>query len=190
MGLFTIMSGGGQLNSYLPSCSPRWVLFLKELSPFDGLSSDAQILVLMYLVRLTRNACWVKLLGFLNMIGVFWGRAYHRFFIRSVSSHLWCCTLIQCAGTLEPRIHWCVARTKVIPILILTYPHVREYSCWHFVARCMDILFRVSSTPTLINLSTDTKKGKNCWCCWRKSSRYIFFDFSASWRHVSGMFVM
>ena len=25
-----------------------------------------------------------------------------------------------------PRMHWCVARTKVMTILLLTYPHVRE----------------------------------------------------------------
>ena len=44
-----------------------------------------------------------------------------------VTSSLWGrCTLIQCAGTLDPRIQWCVARTKVITILLLTYPHIVE----------------------------------------------------------------
>ena len=42
------------------------------------------------------------------------------------SSHCGLCTLILCAGTCDPRIHRCVARTKVIAILILMYPHVFE----------------------------------------------------------------
>ena len=44
----------------------------------------------------------------------------------ALSSHCGLCTLILCAGTLDPRIHWWVARTKVMVILLLTYPHVFE----------------------------------------------------------------
>ena len=35
-------------------------------------------------------------------------------------------TLILCAGTLDPRMHQCVACTKVVATLLLTYPHVLE----------------------------------------------------------------
>ena len=36
------------------------------------------------------------------------------------------CTLILCTGTLDPHMHRCVARTKVMVILLLTYPHALE----------------------------------------------------------------
>ena len=36
------------------------------------------------------------------------------------------CTLILCTGILDPLMHRCVARIKVIEILLLTYPHVFE----------------------------------------------------------------
>ena len=42
------------------------------------------------------------------------------------SSHCGLCTLIFCAGTSDPLMHQCVARTKVIVILLLSYPHVFE----------------------------------------------------------------
>ena len=54
-------------------------------------------------------------------------------------------TLIQCTGTLDPRMHRCVERTRVIDILILMYLHVLEYGCCHLVASWMDILFREAS---------------------------------------------
>ena len=41
-------------------------------------------------------------------------------------SHCSLCTLILCAGTRDPLMHRCVARTEVISILLLTYPHVFE----------------------------------------------------------------
>ena len=40
------------------------------------------------------------------------------------SSHCGLCTLILCAGTCDPLMHRCVARTKVIAILLFTYPNV------------------------------------------------------------------
>ena len=42
-----------------------------------------------------------------------------------------------------------VARTNVIAILLLMYPHVLEYDCFHLVDRRLAILFRVAvaSTP-------------------------------------------
>ena len=43
--------------------------------------------------------------------------------------------LILCAGTLDPRMHRCVARTKVMTFALLTYPHVLEYGCRQFVSR-------------------------------------------------------
>ena len=42
------------------------------------------------------------------------------------SSHCGLCTLILCAGNIYPRIHRCVARTKVMAILLLKYSHVFE----------------------------------------------------------------
>ena len=42
------------------------------------------------------------------------------------SSHCGLCTLILCVGTRDPLIHRCVACTKVILILLLTYPQVLE----------------------------------------------------------------
>ena len=44
----------------------------------------------------------------------------------ALSSHCGLCTLILCADTLDPRIHWYVARTEVMAILLLTYPRVFE----------------------------------------------------------------
>ena len=56
----------------------------------------------------------------------FYRRTYLNRLILALSSHYGRCTLILCAGTLDPRMHWCVACTKVITILLLTYPHVLE----------------------------------------------------------------
>ena len=105
------------------------------------------------------------------------------------SSHCGLCTLILCAGTHDPLIHRCVARTKVIAILILTYPHVFEWGCFHFDARQLAILFGVDVASTPRSPSTEATKGEKCRRCWRQSSRYIFFLLlSASSRHLSGDF--
>ena len=69
--------------------------------------------------------------------------------------------------------HQCVTHTKVIAILLLMYPHVLEYGCYHFVARQLAVLFKAVSTSTPSNPSTETMKGENCWHLWRKASRYI-----------------
>ena len=50
--------------------------------------------------------------------------AYLNRFSPAPSSHCGLCTLIWCAGTRDPRIQRWVACTKVISILLLTYPHV------------------------------------------------------------------
>ena len=50
-------------------------------------------------------------------------RAYLKRLSPAPSSHCGRWMLILCAGTLDPRMHRCVARTKVMAILILTYPH-------------------------------------------------------------------
>ena len=52
--------------------------------------------------------------------------AYLKRLIPAPSFHWGRCTLIQCAGTRGPRMQRWVARTKVIVVLILTYPHVFE----------------------------------------------------------------
>ena len=67
------------------------------------------------------------------------------------SSHWGRCTLIRCAGTRNPVMQRWVARTKVIAILLLTYPHVLEYDCFHLVVMRLANLFRVAlaSTPAV-----------------------------------------
>ena len=95
--------------------------------------------------------------------------------------------LILCAGTLYPHMNWCVDSTKVMTVLLLTYPHVLEKGCSQFFARRLAILFRVvvASTPSIP--STEATKGEKCQRCWRKASSYIFFLLlSASSRHLSG----
>ena len=62
--------------------------------------------------------------------------------------------MIPCAGTLDPRMQRWVARTKVIKILLLTYPHVFEYGCFHLVARRLDNLFKVAIAYTPNSPST------------------------------------
>ena len=52
--------------------------------------------------------------------------AYLNRFSPAPSSHWGFCTLIWCAGTLDPHMQRWVALTKVIVILLLTYPHVFE----------------------------------------------------------------
>ena len=51
-------------------------------------------------------------------------RAYLERFIPAPSSHCGRCTLIRCAGTQDPCLQRCVARTRDITILLFKYPHV------------------------------------------------------------------
>ena len=53
-------------------------------------------------------------------------RDYLNRFSPATSSHWGRCTLIRCASTRDPRMQRWVARTKVIAILLLMYPHVFE----------------------------------------------------------------
>ena len=55
-------------------------------------------------------------------------RAYNKRFRPSPSSHCRHCTLIRRVRTLDHKLHWCVAFTKVMEIIILMYPHVLEQS--------------------------------------------------------------
>ena len=57
------------------------------------------------------------------LIRISW-RAYLNILILAPSAHYRRWTLILCAGTLDLQIHQCVARTKVMATLILTYLHV------------------------------------------------------------------
>ena len=97
----------------------------------------------------------------LSGIRIYW-RAYLKRLIPDPYSHCRSWTLILCASNLDPRIHQCVARTKVMSTTILRYPHVLEYGCCHFVARLLDILFRVAVAFTPIILSTEATKGEKC----------------------------
>ena len=78
------------------------------------------------------------------------------------SSHCKRWTLILCAVTLYPRMHQCVACTKVMEILILTYSHVIEQGCCHFVARQSAIIFRVAVASTPRSLSMEVTKVEKC----------------------------
>ena len=89
-------------------------------------------------------------------------RAYLNRLIPSPSSHCRRPTLILCAGTLDSWMHQCVACTKVMAILLLTYRHVLYQGCCPFVARRLDILFRVTSASTPSIPSTEATKGETC----------------------------
>ena len=78
------------------------------------------------------------------------------------SSNCKCWTLTLRSGTLEPLIHRCVVRTKVMANLLLTDLQILKYGCRHFVASRLDILFRVDVASTPMILSTEAKKGENC----------------------------
>ena len=101
--------------------------------------------------------------------------AYLNRFIPAPSSHCGRCTLIRCAGTRYPCMQWWVVHTKVIAILLLTYPHVFEQDCFHLVARRLANLFRVAVASTPRIPSTKAKKGEKCRRCWRHVSRYTRF---------------
>ena len=114
---------------------------------------------------------------------------YLKRLILGMSYHCGLWTLILCAGTLYPWIHQCVARTKVMVTLLLTYPHVFEYGFCHFFARQLAILFRVAVASTLSSPSIEANRGQKCQRCWRQASIYIFFfSHSASCRQFSGVF--
>ena len=71
-------------------------------------------------------------------------------------------TLILCAGTLDPWMNRCVERTKLMAIILLTYPHVMELGCRHFVAKRLDITFRVSDDSTPSSPSREATWGEKC----------------------------
>ena len=58
---------------------------------------------------------------------------YMKRLIPALSSRCRRWTLILCAGTLDPQMQQCVARTKFMVILLLAYPHVLEQCCRHFL---------------------------------------------------------
>ena len=118
-------------------------------------------------------------------------RAYLNWSSPVPSSHCGRCTLTRCARTQDPHMQRWVARTKVIAILLLTYPHVFEWGYFHLVARQLDILFKVTVASHPSSPSTEATKGENCRRCWRHASRYVcFFPLSTSCRHFSGSFVI
>ena len=67
---------------------------------------------------------WGRLRSSLG-IGISW-RAYLNRLIPAPYYHCRRWRLILCAGTLDPPMHRCVSRTKVMEILFLTYPYVIE----------------------------------------------------------------
>ena len=102
-------------------------------------------------------------------------------------SHWGCCTMIRETRTPAPWMQRCAVQTRVIVILLLTYPQVYEKGPFHFIVRRLTMCFNVSSTSTLIMLSTETKKGVKCRRCFRQTSKNLFFFFlSAVSRHLSG----
>ena len=124
----------------------------------------------------------------LSGLKIYWC-TYLKRLSQAPSSHCGRLTLILCASTLDPRMHRCVARTKVMANLLLTYPHVLKYGCRHFVARRLAILFRVAITSNPRILLIESTKGEKCRRCWRQAYRYIFFFArSTSCRHFSSFF--
>ena len=112
-------------------------------------------------------------------------------FSPATSSHCGRCTLIRCSGTRVPRMQRQVVRTKVIAILLLTYPHIFEQGRFYLVARQLANLFKVAVASTPSIPSTEAKKGEKCRSCWSHASRYIpLFPLSASCRHLFGYFVL
>ena len=84
-----------------------------------------------------------------------------------------------------------VARTKVIAIILLTYPHVFEWDCFHLVVRQLANILRVAVASTLRSPSTKATKVEKCRSFWRHASKYIhFFPLSALCRNLSGSFVL
>ena len=89
--------------------------------------------------------------------------------------------LILCTGNLDLKMHWCVALTKVMEILLLTYPHVLEYGCCHFFARHLAILFRVSAASTSSKTLAEGKSAKKRQRSWSQTSmNFVFVALGAS----------
>ena len=161
--------------------------FLAVLAPFDPVSLRCMLcMVVVFIFRFLG-------LGWMRGDGAYsdpWC-AYLNSLSPAPSSHCGRCTLIRCAGTRDPRMQQWLARTKVIAILLLTYPHVFEWGCFHLVARRLADLFKVAVASTPSSPSTEAAKGEKCRLFWRHASRYIrFFPLSASCRHFSGSLVM
>ena len=111
--------------------------------------------------------------------------AYLNSFSPAPSYHCGRCKMIRCAGTRDPCMQWWKARTKVIAILLLTYPHVFAQDSFHLVDRQLSNLFKVAVTVTPSITSTEATKGEKCRRCWRHDSRYIrFLPLSTSCRHL------
>ena len=113
---------GGEVYPVLP-CLPWWIPPVNSQvvsSCFLGPSFG-------YLFRLWPSALvclkgWGRMKALLG-IGVP-RSAYLNMLILAPSYHCGHWTLILCSGTLEPRMHRCMACIKVMEILPLTYPHV------------------------------------------------------------------
>ena len=112
---------------------------------------------------------WLVVVGrFMRGIGVSMGvdwycdpwSAYLNWFSPAPSSHCGRCILIQCSGTWNPRKQRWVVRTKVVAILLLTYPHIFEQGCFYLVARQLANLFKVAITSIPSSPSTKAKKGE------------------------------
>ena len=86
----------------------------------------------------------------------------------------------------SPRTQRCIALTRVISTLISTYPNVREYGSFYFLARRLAIRLRVASAPTPRRPSTDAMNGVKCRRSLRQACRYFFFfSFSEVSRQLS-----
>ena len=84
---------------------------------------------LMYIPVLTKSVCTRMTKGIWGGVRTSSGlriyrRAYLKSLILALSSHFRRWTPIFCAGTLYHRMHWYVARTKVMATLLLMYSHV------------------------------------------------------------------
>ena len=89
----------------------------------------------------------------------FYWCAYWKRFSPAPPYHSRRCRLIRYSGTMDPHMHGCVDRTKVMEILLLTYPHVLKQGFCHFVMRRLNVLFRTAAASTSSIPSTEVNNG-------------------------------
>ena len=163
------------MNHDLPVWHLRSILCSLYPSNFKVLQADAHFFVFDYLGPSGPKFLLSEIKRKIYGAWFFFWCTYRKRFNPTPYYHCESCTLIRCAGTLEPWMHGCVARNKVIEILLLMYPHVLQYGRCRFLARRLAIIFRLASASTPSNPSTEGGGGVGKFRhLWRQASSYIF----------------
>ena len=125
-GLIFYILYGGQVY-HVPLVCRGWSVVCPIWScMWDQLLAGALFAIAM-LAYAVRPDVFEGLGGVKVLLGLGFSRwAYLNRLIPAPSSYCMRCTLILCSGTLYSWMQRCVARTKVMTILLLTYPHVLE----------------------------------------------------------------